>query len=893
MKKLRSNGNGSGVLKSLAEKFLLARHGQLEHIPRLEVKKLVSELQLHQTRLEKQYQDLHLAKKSNSEARERYADLYDLVPVGYFTLDPQGAIINVNLTGAGMLRTEQPRLVNQPLHRWIVPEFHETWRSHFQAVFETGARQSCEIKLLPQGHLPFTVALDSHMAQVNQGQMPTCHTAMRDISARKQAESELKLRERMLDAASDSIFLHDLEGHLIYVNEAACRARGYEKDELLRKNVSELVTPEYAGQREKILKNLLATGELIFESAHLRQDGSCLPVEIHAHLIDLEDRQLILSVARDITKRKQVEEALQHERSQAQRYLDVAAVMIAVLNNQGRIILMNRKGCEILGYEEEEVVGRDWFEVVMPAAHFRRVKTVFDRVMAGDLENAAYCENAVFTKDGRERLIAFHNTVLKDQNSQITGIIFSGEDITERRQEEQARQWAEEALRLAAHKWRTTFDAIGDAVCLLDPDGRILQCNQATSNLLGKSFDEILGRGCEEMFLGSAKPSGCGPLLLMRQTLKRQEIVLQVDNRWLKVSVDPILDERGTLIGGVHLTTDITIAKNSEAALRESEARFRAIFDQAAVGVALVETSSGRFLKVNQKYCDIVGLTQEEMIGATYEAFTYPDDLQVGIENIQKLRDGLIQNFTLEKRYRHKDGSVVWVKLTISAMREIEAPSRYHIVVVEDITQRRQAEIEVRQGLAKVRQALQGTVGALANTVETKDPYTAGHQRRVAQLACAIAREIGLPPDQVEGMHVLSFLHDIGKIAVPAEILSRPGKISEIEFNLIRAHPEMGYNILKDIEFPWPVAEAVLQHHERLDGSGYPGGLTGEDIILEARILAVADVVEAMASHRPYRPAVGIEAALDEITKHQGKLFDSYVVKACVQLFKEKEFAFL
>ncbi len=197
-----------------------------------------------------------------------------------------------------------------------------------------------------------------------------------------------------------------------------------------------------------------------------------------------------------------------------------------------------------------------------------------------------------------------------------------------------------------------------------------------------------------------------------------------------------------------------------------------------------------------------------------------------------------------------------------------------------------------RQGLDKLHQALSGTVGALANTVETKDPYTAGHQRRVAQLACAIAREMGLPPDQIEGMHVLSFLHDIGKIAVPAEILSRPGKISDIEFNLIKAHPEVGYNILKDIEFPWPVAQAVLQHHERLDGSGYPAGLSDENIIPEARILAVADVVEAMASHRPYRPALGIEAALDEIVEHQGKLFDSCVVTACVQLFQEKDFVF-
>ena len=191
-----------------------------------------------------------------------------------------------------------------------------------------------------------------------------------------------------------------------------------------------------------------------------------------------------------------------------------------------------------------------------------------------------------------------------------------------------------------------------------------------------------------------------------------------------------------------------------------------------------------------------------------------------------------------------------------------------------------------------MRQALHGTVMALANTVEIKDPYTAGHQRRVAQLACAMARELGWPPDQVEGMRVLCFLHDMGKIAVPSEILNKPGKISPAELGLIKGHPQVGYDILKDIAFPWPVAQGVLQHHERLDGSGYPSGLTGGEITPEAKILAVADVVEAMASHRPYRPALGIDRALEEITRNKGKLYDPEAVDVCVRLFTEKDFQF-
>jgi PAS domain S-box-containing protein/putative nucleotidyltransferase with HDIG domain len=772
--------------------------------------------------------------------------------------------------------------------------------------------------------------------------------------------------------------------------------------------------------------------------------------------------RLILSVARDITRRKQPKEAQQRSQDLAQLYLDIAGVMIVALDNQGRIFLINKRGCEILGYQEREIIGRDWFEVCLPATCRREVKTAFARLLAGEYADGNRGENPVLTKNGQERLIAFQNAVLRDQDSQISGVLCSGEDITERRQaesalrqseqelsirnriaqiflsvvddtiyeavlevvleaaesgfgifgyleengdlvascltrqigeqwsgaptgqvfhreawgdsilfrairesrtlianepaplnppdnltfarsltapirycdkvigvllvadkatdyhdqdmrrlemiadtiapilqarlqsnqQEKARQRAEDALRLAAHKWRTTFDAIGDGVCLLDPEGRILQCNRATMTLTGKPFEAILGRPCWEVLHGAAAPLANCPLRRMQESLQREEFVVPFADRWYEETVDPILDEAGNLLGGVLLTTDITTGRNTEMALRESEEKFRTIFDQAAVGVALVETASGRFLEVNQKFCDIVRLTPDDLMATSFMAITHPDDLPAALENTQKLRDGLIQSFTMEKRYCHPDGTLVWVNLTASARRDFGAPSPYHIAVVQDITQRRQAEFEVRQGLDKLRQALKGTVGALANIVETKDPYTAGHQQRVAQLACAIARDMGWPPDQIEGMRVLSFLHDIGKIAVPAEILSRPGNISSIEFNLIRTHPEVGYKILKDIEFPWPVAQAVFQHHERLDGSGYPLGLSGQEIIREARILAVADVVEAMVSHRPYRPALGVETALLEITKFKGALFDADVVETCVRLFKEKTFTF-
>ena len=198
----------------------------------------------------------------------------------------------------------------------------------------------------------------------------------------------------------------------------------------------------------------------------------------------------------------------------------------------------------------------------------------------------------------------------------------------------------------------------------------------------------------------------------------------------------------------------------------------------------------------------------------------------------------------------------------------------------------------VRQEHEKLQQTMEGVVHAMSLTVEARDPYTAGHQRRVADLACAIATEMGFPEWQIEGLRITGLLHDVGKLVVPAEILSKPGRISQYEFSIIKTHPEVAHEILKGIEFPWPVTETILQHHERLDGSGYPAGLSGDDINLEARVLTVADVVEAMSSHRPYRPALGVDKALEEISKGRGVLYDATVVDACLKLFRAGNFDF-
>jgi putative two-component system response regulator len=222
--------------------------------------------------------------------------------------------------------------------------------------------------------------------------------------------------------------------------------------------------------------------------------------------------------------------------------------------------------------------------------------------------------------------------------------------------------------------------------------------------------------------------------------------------------------------------------------------------------------------------------------------------------------------------------------------RNLEINNRIYIMDMEKVVDERTED--VRKAMEMLRKSMEGIIQAMSSTIEMRDPYTAGHQQRVADLAQSVSVEMGLSEERVEGVRMAGLIHDLGKIAVPAEILTKPGRLNDIEFNLIKLHPQAGYNILKDIDFPWPLARIVIEHHERIDGSGYPHGLSGEDLLQESKILAVADVVEAMASHRPYRVALGLEVALEEISKNKGVLYDPTVVDACVKIISNGNFQF-
>ncbi len=320
--------------------------------------------------------------------------------------------------------------------------------------------------------------------------------------------------------------------------------------------------------------------------------------------------------------------------------------------------------------------------------------------------------------------------------------------------------------------------------------------------------------------------------------------------------------------------------------IRESEERFRALGENSP-DIIFTLNDNGTVTYINPAWEKILGHPAESVLGRYFTDFLRkdPDEERQLIRAFKRVRNHRETVKGVRTVLISKDGSERILTMSGSPNLDGKSGKVGFIGIMTDIT-------ALEKNLDMLQSALQSTIDAMSIIVEARDPYTAGHQRRVSELACAIAEEMNLPEATISGIRMGSMIHDIGKIYIPAEILSKPGKLSKIEFDMMKTHPEVGYHILKNIEFKTPVAEMVYQHHEKLNGSGYPRGISGEDILLEARILAVSDVVEAMASHRPYRPSLGIETALEEITQKKGVLFDETIVDTCVRLIREGKFQF-
>jgi len=431
-----------------------------------------------------------------------------------------------------------------------------------------------------------------------------------------------------------------------------------------------------------------------------------------------------------------------------------------------------------------------------------------------------------------------------------------------------------------AERYQNILENIQDGYFEVDFAGNFTFFNDSLGRILGYSGEELMGMNyrqytdidnAEKVFQAYNKVYQTG-----EPTEGFDWLIIRKDGtkRYIEASVSLLKDSSGKPKGFRSIIRDITERKRMEE-------RYRRIFENAQNGI-FQSTLEGRFIMANQSMARILGYdSPEDLISGitdiSRQLYANPEECLQFIEMMEK--QGLGKDF--EVQFRRKDGRIIWVSRTTQVVRDENGQVLYYEGIIEDITDR-------KDSLDRLRNALGGTVRALASVVETRDPYTAGHQRHVADLALAIAGEMGLSTNRIEGLRVAAIIHDIGKISVPAEILTKPGKLTELEFGIIKVHSQSGYNILKDIDFPWPVAMMVYEHHERMNGSGYPRNLKRDEILLEARILAVSDVVESMASHRPYRASLGIEAALEEIEKNKGIIYDENVADACLKLFREK-----
>jgi PAS domain S-box-containing protein len=615
---------------------------------------------------------------------------------------------------------------------------------------------------------------------------------------------------------------------------------------------------------------------------------------------------------------------------------DLAPMGYLTLSENGLILEANLTASSLLGVARSALVKKSLASFI-----FREDQDIYYLHCQQLFKTGApqVCELRLVKKDGSLCWARLESTMAQDSESGDVLYYTVISDITEREQ-------VEEALHKAlaqANEGKRILDAlmeqVPEGITIADaPDVRIRMVSRYGRELTGKSKEILEGITVDKhaqqwdiYCADGVTPAKNEDLPLTRATQKGE---LVKDEEWvlgnqsnqripILCNAGPIRDDVGNIIGGVIAWRDITERKQAELLILIQRDLAMAIsfshqLDEALLkcldtmlqlsemncgGIYLIDQDSGdlnlichrnlspAFIKSVSHYQ--ADSTRTRLVLQGKPLFTRYSELDLPLDKVRKAEKLLafaVLPLIFEKRV------IGCLNLGSKKLEDISEINREVLktaatLMGEGIT-RLQTEEELKLTNQKLQKAMKNTIQAIALILEKRDPYTAGHQKRMTKLACAIAEEISLSPDKIGGLYIAGIIHDIGKINISTEILSKPGRLSEIELSLIQTHPQVGSDMLKEMELPGGVSSIVLQHHERMDGSGYPSGLSGEAIFLEARILAVADVVEAMASHRPYRPALGLDQAWEEITKNKGKLYDPEVVDACLKLFKKKGFKF-
>jgi PAS domain S-box-containing protein len=751
----------------------------------------------------------------------------------------------------------------------------------------------------------------------------------REITEHKRAEDALRESEErfkaIFDSASDGILLFDTETMRFCIgNKKIHQMLGYTENELKNLGVmdlhSEADLPHVMEQFKKMARGEI---EIAIDIPVKRKDGSIFHADINSYHISWADSKCLAGIFRDITERKQAEEVLRAANAYNRSLIEASLDPLVTIGENGKITDVNAATEKVTGCLREELIGTDFSDYFTEPEKVRaEYKQVFTEGFVLDYPLI------LRHRDGRLTDVLYNASVYRDESGKVIGVFAAARDITERKKSEDS---ILASLRLAQFAQTHSLDELLQAALdeaekmtgsqvgflhFLEPDQKTLSLQMwSTRTLQEMCRAEGKGRHYDMDQAGvwvdcvrerrsvihndySALPHKKGMPPSHAEVIR--ELVVPVFRGDRIVAILGVGNKRSdynesdirTVSFFADLAWDIAERKQAEMALHESEDKYHSIVENAMEGI-FQTTPEGRYISANPALARMIGYnTPEELIETVTDipkqGYVNPED-RVRYLEILKER-GTFQGF--ETQHYRKDGSIIWVSFNARAVRDPAGKVLYYEGTMEDVTVRKTADENLKRHAEKLRQSLMGTIKALSMTIEARDPYTSGHQMKVSRLAHAIAQDMALSNDIIDNIRVAGSIHDIGKISVPSEILSKPCKLTDMEFRLIKLHSQTGYDILKDAELPCPIAEIVLQHHERLDGSGYPQGLKNHKILLEARIIAVADVVEAMASHRPYRPALGIDAALEEIEKNQETLYDADVVDVCLRLFREKGYQF-
>jgi PAS domain S-box-containing protein/putative nucleotidyltransferase with HDIG domain len=721
-----------------------------------------------------------------------------------------------------------------------------------------------------------------NIALIDWDGQPATLSSLKDVTERKTAEDALRDSEEkyrlVVESAREGIFVAQ-DAHLKFFNSRVPQISGYTLEELKVTPFTEIIHP--LDRQMVIDKHLRRLKGEVFTDVYpfrvVTSDGRTVWVEVTAVLIDWEGKPATLNFISDITERRQAEDSLKGSEEKYRTMLESMDEGYYEIDANGNYTFFNDALVKELGYSREELLGLN-YKSYIPPEDIKRVVEIFSEVYRTGVPRH-WVPLTNIRKDGTRIYLEDSIYPLKNEAGEIIGLRGLGRDVTERRK-------SEEALQMRA----LLLDSTYDSVIAYEPDGKMIYVNDAAASSRGFSCQEMLKMNIRELIpernltvfddrLQKIIETGGLSFEAIHVRKDGTEFDVEAQARQLEIAGHKIV---------VVVYRDISERKKSESALRDSEQRFRSLFVHNPIAVYSQDTK-GNFLSVNDATLAMTGYTREEFLAMRPEQFTVPEDWEETRKRFLQAAHG--QPETYEISIIVKNGEHKCLNVTnIGAVVDSNIVGVYSIA--EDITDRKRIQAALQESMATITSTLEGTMEAVATMSELRDPYTAGHQKMVTQLALAIGRELGIDEERLRGLRVAGLLHDVGKVHVPSEILSKPGKLSELEKGLAKAHAVAGFDIVKAIKFPWPVAEMIHQHHERLDGSGYPRGLKGEEIMLEARILAVADTVEAMMSHRPYRPALGLDKALEEISQNRGRLYGEAVVDACVRLFKEKNFAF-